>query len=418
MKILDVILEAGDANVVVIGDSIAVGINGSSSPYAEGGISTGEVLKRVNAFIASGKAKGATVILSSGASNSVPIELEGGVKKPGNGGLGPVAQQLKALKDAGANVVLVGTGSEKSIAFPGTVHTGGKKYVVDLTGVNQQLDAMATSAGVKFLGPLEQFDSNMHSGKGDGIHPYSGYKQLRQAGAAASPTPAPAPVNKGTADKIDVAPTPAPVKKKEWARNPDGSIKKYDDQGNYIPGSYLQSVGINYDPTSTPKKSNPENKPTTTAGETPAVDTPAQGTTKPTERAAVSLKFFISKGWTPAQAAGIVGNLQAESGTNLDNTIWGDKHTSYGIAQWRADRITRYKKQFGKDITKTSFEEQLNYVQWEFDHTESRAAGIIRTAKTAKEAAAYCDEFYERSKGIHRAKRIAYSKNLLSTLTA
>jgi Phage tail lysozyme len=415
MKILDVILEASDSNVVVIGDSIAVGINGGSSPYAEGGISTGEVLKRVNAFIATGKAKGATVILSSGASNSVPIELEGGIKKPGNGGLGPVAQQLKALKDAGANVVLVGTGSEKSIAFPGTSHTGGKKYVVDLTGVNQQLDAMASSAGVKFLGPLEQFDPNMHSGKGDGIHPYGGYKQLKQAGTAASPTPAPtpAPVNKGTADKIDV--TPAPAKKKEWARNPDGSIKQWDDNGKYIPGSYLAARGYNIDPTLA-KKTEPEGKPITPT--TPGVDTPAQGTTKPTERAAVALKFFISKGWTPAQAAGIVGNLQAESGTNLDNTIWGDKHTSYGIAQWRADRITRYKKQFGKDLTKTSFEEQLNYVQWEFDHTESRAAGIIRTAKTAKEAAAYCDEFYERSKGIHRAKRIAYSNNLLNTLTA
>jgi len=417
MKILDVILEASDSNVVVIGDSIAVGINGGSSPYAEGGISTGEVLKRVNAFVATGKAKGTTVILSSGASNSVPIELEGGIKKPGNGGLGPVAQQLKALKDAGANVVLVGTGSEKSIAFPGTSHTGGKKYVVDLTGVNQQLDAMASSAGVKFLGPLEQFDPNMHSGKGDGIHPYRGYKQLKQAGTAVSPTPAPtpAPVNKGTADKIDVA--PAPVKKKEWARNPDGSIKQYDDQGKYIPGSYSADQG--YDLDAIYNKPNPGNKKTTDNPVTPSgVDTPAAGTAKPTERAGVALKFFISKGWTPAQAAGIVGNLQAESGTNLDNTIWGDKHTSYGIAQWRADRITRYKKQFGKDLTKTSFEEQLNYVQWEFDHTESRAAGIIRTAKTAKEAAAYCDEFYERSKGIHRAKRIAYSNNLLNTLTA
>jgi hypothetical protein len=415
MKILDVILEASDSNVVVIGDSIAVGINGGSSPYAEGGISTGEVLKRVNAFIATGKAKGATVILSSGASNSVPIELEGGIKKPGNGGLGPVAQQLKALKDAGANVVLVGTGSEKSIAFPGTSHTGGKKYVVDLTGVNQQLDAMASSAGVKFLGPLEQFDPNMHSGKGDGIHPYGGYKQLKQAGTAASPTPAPtpAPVNKGTADKIDVS--PAPAKKKEWARNPDGTIKKYDDQGNYIPGSYDAAVGIYRDPGSV-KKTEPAGKPTTPT--TTGADTPAAVTAKPTERAGVALKFFMSKGWTPAQAAGIVGNLQAESGANLDNTIWGDKHTSYGIAQWRADRITRYKKQFGKDLTKTSFEEQLKYVQWEFDHTESRAAGIIRTAKTAKEAAAYCDEFYERSKGIHRAKRIAYSNNLLNTLTA
>jgi len=182
MKILDIILE-GTNNVVIIGDSIAVGIGGGE-PYAKGGISTTEVLRRVNAFVASGKAKGATVILSSGASNSSPIELEGGTKKPGNGGLGPVPQQLKALKDAGATVALVGTGSGKSIAFPGTSFTGGKKYIVDLTGVNEKLEAMANTAGVTFLGPLEDYDPAMRSGKGDGIHPYSGYSKLKQAGMA------------------------------------------------------------------------------------------------------------------------------------------------------------------------------------------------------------------------------------------
>jgi hypothetical protein len=196
MKILDIILESTN-NVVIIGDSIAVGMGGAE-PYAKGGISTVEVLRRVQAFVASGKAKGATVILSSGASNSSPIELEGGIKKPGNGGLGPVAQQLKALKDAGANVVLVGTGSGKSIAFPGTSHTGGKKYVVDLTGVNQQLESMANAAGVKFLGPLEDFDPAMHSGKGDGVHPYNGYSKLKQAGSSTAP-------QQGSAQKAEPA---------------------------------------------------------------------------------------------------------------------------------------------------------------------------------------------------------------------
>lgn len=404
-------MEAGDTDVVVIGDSIAVGINGGESPYCKGGISTTEVLNRVHQFVKSGKAKGSTVILSSGASNSSPTEWEDGSKHPGNGGLSPVDQQLKALKDAGANVVLVGTGSGKSKQFPGTDWTKGKKYTVDLTGVNQQLQAMANAAGVKFLGPLEQFDPNMHSGNGDGIHPYSGYKQLKQAGA--SMKVAPAPAKKGTADKIDIAPVTA--KKTEWERNPDGSIKQWDDNGKYIPGSYLAARGYNIDPNWQSKKAGSAK---TSPGETSGTDLPASGSTKPTERAKAAVKFFMSKGWTPAQAAGIVGNLQAESGPDLDNTIWGDKHTSYGIAQWRADRITRYKKNFGKDLTKTSFEEQLEYVQWEFDHTESRAAGIIRTAKTAKEAAAYCDEYYERSKGIHRAKRIAYSNNLMATLTA
>lgn len=170
-------------NVVIIGDSIAVGLGGSE-PYAKGGISTVEVLRRVNAFIQTGKAKGATVILSSGASNSAPIELEGGVKKSGNGGLSPVAEQLRALKQAGATVALVGTGSSKSIAFPGTSWTGGKKYIVDLTGVNEQLASMASATGATFLGPLEDYDQGLHSGKGDGIHPFGGYQKIKQAAMA------------------------------------------------------------------------------------------------------------------------------------------------------------------------------------------------------------------------------------------
>jgi hypothetical protein len=174
------------SNVVIIGDSIAVGLGGTE-PYAKGGISTVEVLRRVNAFIQTGKAKGATVILSSGASNSAPIELEGGIKKPGNGGLAPVAEQLRALKQAGATVALVGTGSKKSIAFPGTSWTGGKKYIVDLTGVNEQLESMASATGATFLGPLEDYDTGLHSNKGDGIHPYGGYQKLKNAGMAVTP---------------------------------------------------------------------------------------------------------------------------------------------------------------------------------------------------------------------------------------
>ena len=185
MKILDIITE-GVNNVVVIGDSIAVGLGGSE-PYAKGGISTVEVLNRVKQFVASGNAKGALVILSSGASNSSPIELEGGIKKSGNGGLAPVAQQLKALQTAGATVALVGTGSTKSKMQPGTSWTGGKKYAVDLTGVNQQLESMASATGATFLGPLEDFDPTMHSGKGDGIHPYSGYSKIKQAATSVKP---------------------------------------------------------------------------------------------------------------------------------------------------------------------------------------------------------------------------------------
>ena len=173
------LLESKD-NIVVIGDSIAVGIGGEG-PYAKGGISTTEVLNRVNQFVQSGKAKGATVILSSGASNSSKVNIEGGGSQPAN--FAPIAQQIKALVNAGANVVLVGTGSGKSAWFPPTKFTNGKKYQVDMTGANQQLESIANSNGAKFLGPLEDFDPRMSPATGgDGIHPFNGYKALYAAG--------------------------------------------------------------------------------------------------------------------------------------------------------------------------------------------------------------------------------------------
>jgi len=219
------VVEPAPSNeVVIIGDSIAVGIGGSE-PYAKAGISTTEVLNRVNAFIKTGKAKGSVVILSSGASNSAPVELEGGPTQPGK--LDPVAQQLSALKAAGASVALVGTGSRKSVWFPPTKYTNGKRYRVDLTNVNQQLASMASASGAKFLGPLEEFDDSMHSGKGDGVHPFRGYQKLKRAGSEIVPVKQPT-----------TAPSKQPATKKSSVSGGKGSVSPGEVQ------SYLSSKGL------------------------------------------------------------------------------------------------------------------------------------------------------------------------------
>src|SRR5690606_17919333 len=46
-----------------------------------------------------------------------------------------------------------------------------------------------------------------------------------------------------------------------------------------------------------------------------------------------AMGFFESKGWTRAQAAGIVGNLQAESGVDPNRRQNGGG-PGYGLAQW------------------------------------------------------------------------------------
>lgn len=53
-----------------------------------------------------------------------------------------------------------------------------------------------------------------------------------------------------------------------------------------------------------------------------------------TQEALDAVQWFMSNGWSPAAAIGIVGGLQQESGAKLNPTIWGDNGASYGVAQW------------------------------------------------------------------------------------
>ena len=183
MRIHEIITESSK-NIAVIGDSIAVGIKGAggaSAGNAVGGSNTKQVLGFVTDFVQSGKAKGATVILSSGAANSANVSTVDG-KKFQSENLGPVSAQIRQLKDAGAKVVLVGVASGKTPPQKPTQYTNGKKWVIDYTGMNAQLATIALANGATFLGPLEEFDPGIS--KGDGIHPYNGYGKLFKAGSA------------------------------------------------------------------------------------------------------------------------------------------------------------------------------------------------------------------------------------------
>lgn len=180
-----IIKEAEDTKVFVIGDSIASGIAGAgnvSKEYTNPGKNTAFILRNLVApFVKSGQAKGATVILSSGAANSGNVSTEDG-KQIQTENLGPVSQQIKMLVDAGAKVMLVGVASGKTPPQKPTQYTNGKKWTIDYSGMNAKLASIASSNGAKFLGPLEDFDPRI--GNGDGIHPYNGYGKLFKEGSA------------------------------------------------------------------------------------------------------------------------------------------------------------------------------------------------------------------------------------------
>ena len=131
-----------------------------------------------------------------------------------------------------------------------------------------------------------------------------------------------------------------------------------------------------------------------------------------TSGAETAMSYFQSQGWTKEQAAGIVGNLQAESGPSLNPKAEGDNRQAYGIAQWHPDRQATFKQQMQKEIRESSLEEQLQFVQWELSNTQMGAGNALRSAKAANEAAQIIDRMYERSSGTALNKRMANANTL------
>ena len=151
----------------------------------------------------------------------------------------------------------------------------------------------------------------------------------------------------------------------------------------------------------------------------PAASGGAVGPGGSSGNAKIALDYFVQQGWSPAQAAGLVANLQAESGQNLNPAASNPGEQAYGIAQWIGPRQRLFATNMGKPLQGSSLEDQLKFVQWELTHTESRAAQALKGAQTAADAAAIVDQYYERSSGAARQKRMAMASALApSTQTA
>lgn len=159
-----------------------------------------------------------------------------------------------------------------------------------------------------------------------------------------------------------------------------------------------------------------------------------------------AFNFFISKGLTPAQSAGIVGNLRQESGLNptSHNTaapppgvdpgtiIPGETWNGGGIAQWEdyksqpgrwsgpsgilsyvAGKGTFAGKPQGDGKNWKVLEYQLGYMWWELTHTEKNALDDLKRAQTAEDAAISFADKYERASDPRTPTRIKYAKEVL-----
>ncbi|WP_438803403.1 phage tail tip lysozyme [Nocardia brevicatena] len=122
-------------------------------------------------------------------------------------------------------------------------------------------------------------------------------------------------------------------------------------------------------------------------------------------------------GLTHEQAVGILGNLQVEA-PGFDTGAWNGRESSYGLAQWRGGRLEGLYEFAAQHPLKdpSSWEVQVDYIVHELHTSESNAYAHLQTAQTPTAAATAFDQFYERSSGEHRGRRIANANQFSQTM--
>lgn len=113
------------------------------------------------------------------------------------------------------------------------------------------------------------------------------------------------------------------------------------------------------------------------------------------ERIDQAMRYFQSQGWTKAQAAGIVANLDAESGMEAGIRQYGGG-PGYGLGQWEGPRQRDFARWAGHDIHGSSFAEQLRFVQHELTTTEAGAGRALHQATDPRTAGSTVTRLYER----------------------
>ena len=107
------------------------------------------------------------------------------------------------------------------------------------------------------------------------------------------------------------------------------------------------------------------------------------------------MDFFQGIGYPQHVAAGIMGNLEAESGLN-PTVPNGDGGRAMSLAQWHPDRQATAQRE-GFDLT--DFNSALAFVDWELKNTESAAGQRLRNASNVQEAADIFAQYYLRPQG-------------------
>jgi Phage tail lysozyme len=133
----------------------------------------------------------------------------------------------------------------------------------------------------------------------------------------------------------------------------------------------------------------------------------------------VAFEFFVGKGLSPVQAAGIVGNLDQESGMSPTISQYGGG-PGRGIAQWSAggrwdssyhDNVAWYASTHGASIY--SLDLQLDFIWYELTSL-GYGDSQLRAATTVDEAVAAFQDRYEICGQCDSSNRIAHAEAALA----
>jgi hypothetical protein len=112
----------------------------------------------------------------------------------------------------------------------------------------------------------------------------------------------------------------------------------------------------------------------------------------PQDNAQIAFNYYVSQGLSPVQAAGIVGNLQGESGQGLNPNAVNrgdgrDGTDSVGIGQWNSTRAQALKDfAASKGVPWNDLNTQLEFLHQELKGPERGAYDRLMAAKTPEEA--------------------------------
>ena len=141
--------------------------------------------------------------------------------------------------------------------------------------------------------------------------------------------------------------------------------------------------------------------------------------------AETAYNFFLANGFTPNQAAGIVGNLMQESGPALSTTIKSaGSEQSFGIAQWNSAAAAGNRlgllKEFASDLGRqwTELEVQLRFIIHELNSYPYLGLGAVRSSSDIESATRAFMEKYERPSEQHFERRVAYAYDVYKRMNS